>query len=48
MNRPQNLISLSHKTFKSGKLNIPVNFYVVPNKEGIRVGASFGFNAKKR
>lgn len=36
------------KTFKSGKLNIPVNFYVVPNKEGIRVGASFGFNAKRR
>jgi hypothetical protein len=36
------------KTFKSGKLNIPVNIYAVPNKEGIRVGASFGFNAKKR
>jgi hypothetical protein len=36
------------KTFKSGKLNIPVNFYVVPNKDGIRVGASFGFNAKRR
>ena len=36
------------KTFKSGKLNIPVNFYVVPSKEGIRVGASFGFNAKRR
>jgi TolB-like protein len=35
------------KTFKSGKLNIPVNFYVVPNKEGWRFGASFGFNAKK-
>lgn len=35
------------KTFKSGKLNIPVNFYVVPNKDGVRVGASFGFNAKK-
>ena len=36
------------KTFKSGKLNIPVNVYIVPNKEGIRVGASFGFNAKRR
>jgi hypothetical protein len=35
------------KTFKSGKLNIPVNVYVVPNKDGIRVGASFGFNAKR-
>jgi hypothetical protein len=36
------------KTFKSGKLNIPVNIYVVPNKDGIRMGASFGFNAKRR
>ncbi len=36
------------KTFKSGKLNIPVNVYVVPNKDGIRMGASFGFNAKRR
>lgn len=36
------------KTFKSGKLNIPVNLYVVPNKDGIRMGASFGFNAKRR
>lgn len=35
------------KTFKSGKLNIPVNVYIVPNKEGIRMGASFGFNAKR-
>jgi len=35
------------KTIKSGKLNIPVNIYVVPNKDGIRMGASFGFNAKK-
>lgn len=36
------------RTFKSGKLNIPVNIYVVPNKDGIRMGASFGFNAKSR
>ncbi len=35
------------KTIKSGKLNIPINVYVVPNKEGIRMGASFGFNAKR-
>lgn len=33
-------------TFKSGNLNIPVNAYVVPNKDGARIGASFGFNAK--
>jgi hypothetical protein len=36
------------KTFKSGKLNIPVNMYVVPSKDGIRLGASFGFNAKRQ
>ncbi len=36
------------KTFKSGKLNIPLNLYCVPNKDGIRLGASFGFNAKRR
>lgn len=35
------------KTFKSGRLNIPVNIYVIPSKDGIRMGASFGFNAKK-
>lgn len=35
------------KTFKSGKLNIPVNVYIIPNKDGIRMGASFGFNAKR-
>jgi hypothetical protein len=33
-------------TFKSGNLNIPVNAYVVPSKDGARIGASFGFNAK--
>lgn len=33
-------------TFKSGNLNIPVNAYVVPGKDGARIGASFGFNAK--
>jgi hypothetical protein len=36
------------KSFKSGKLNIPVNLYVIPNsKNGIRFGFSVGFNAKK-
>ncbi|MBU0486778.1 MAG: hypothetical protein KKA07_12590 [Bacteroidetes bacterium] len=34
------------RTFKSGNLNIPVNVYVIPDKKGIRFGASFGFNAK--
>lgn len=35
------------KTFRSGKLNIPVNVYVIPNRNGMRFGLSFGFNAKK-
>lgn len=35
------------KTFRSGRLNIPVNAYVVPNKDGIRFGLSFGFNSRK-
>lgn len=36
------------KTFKSGRLNIPVNGYVIPGKDGLRYGLSFGFNAKDR
>jgi len=36
------------KTFKSGKLNIPVNLYVIPHAAGVRFGVSFGFNAKNR
>jgi len=34
------------RTFKSGKLNIPVNAFVIPSKHGTRFGLSFGFNAK--
>ena len=35
------------KTFKSGKVNFPVNIYLVPDIKGNwRIGASFGFNAK--
>lgn len=34
------------RTFKSGKLNIPVNAFFIPGKDGWRVGASFGFNSK--
>ena len=36
------------RTFKSGKLNLPVNAYVIPNKNGFRIGASLGFNAKNK
>lgn len=35
------------KTFKSGKMNIPVNAYIIPARNGLRFGASFGFNARK-
>lgn len=36
------------RTFKSGYLNIPVNFYVLPRKEGTIAGFSFGFNIYKK
>lgn len=34
------------RTFKSGKLNIPINAFAIPSKHGTRIGISFGFNAK--
>ncbi len=36
------------KSFRSGKMNIPLNMYVIPGREGWRCGLSFGFNAKRR
>jgi hypothetical protein len=35
------------KTFSSGYLNIPVNAYFSPRKEGNVFGLSFGFNVSK-
>ena len=35
------------RTFKSGYLNIPVNAYVSPDKEGWYIGLSIGFNVSK-
>ena len=36
------------KSFKSGKMNIPMNLYfTIPSKEGFRVGFSMGYNAKR-
>jgi hypothetical protein len=35
------------KTFRSGYLNMPVNVYVLPRKDGPTIGASFGFNIYK-
>ncbi len=37
------------KTFKSGKLNIPVNlFFSIPTQSGFFVGLSFGYNVKSQ
>jgi hypothetical protein len=36
------------KTFKSGKMNIPINFFIVPNSNGARFGFSFGWNGRER
>lgn len=36
------------KTFRSGYLNIPVNFYFIPKKDGATMGLNFGFNIAKR
>lgn len=36
------------KSFRSGKMNIPLNFFVIPKRDGWRMGLSFGFNAKRR
>ncbi|MEM1120987.1 MAG: hypothetical protein AAGJ18_11115 [Bacteroidota bacterium] len=35
------------KSFKSGNLNIPVNLFFIPQKDGSRVGISVGFNATR-
>ena len=36
------------KTFKSGKMNIPVNIWAsVPSNDGFRLGVSIGYNSKK-
>ncbi len=36
------------KSFRSGKMNIPLNFFVIPKRDGWRMGMSFGFNAKRK
>jgi hypothetical protein len=34
------------KSFKSGKMNIPVNAFFIPSRSGTRFGLSFGFNGR--
>lgn len=41
------LIFAVGRTFKSGYLNIPVNIFISPRKEGTTIGFSFGFNIQK-
>lgn len=36
------------KSFKSGRMNIPVNMFFIPSKYGWRAGLSFGYNAKNK
>ena len=36
------------KTFKSGKMNIPLNLFFIPGTSGARFGLSFGWNGKER
>ena len=36
------------RSFRSGKMNIPVNVFFVPNRNGHRFGLSFGFNLSNR
>jgi len=35
------------KSFKSGSMNIPVNLFYIPRRDGARIGISVGFNAIK-
>lgn len=36
------------KTFRSGRMNIPVNGFFIPAKNGARFGISFGWNSHER
>jgi hypothetical protein len=42
-----NFVFAIGKTFTSGNLNIPVNVFVVPEKDNFRYGISFGYNSIK-
>lgn len=35
------------KSFRSGNLNIPVNVWIMPQRDAFRFGLSFGFNSRK-
>ena len=41
------IVIAAGKTFRSGKLNIPINVFYIPGKNTQRYGVSFGFNINK-
>lgn len=41
-----NFVFAVGKTFRSGNLNVPVNFFAVPGRNGWRFGLSFGYNSR--
>ncbi|HNL37689.1 MAG TPA: hypothetical protein PKH43_01105, partial [Saprospiraceae bacterium] len=43
-----NFVFAAGKSFKSGRLNIPVNLFFVPSRQGHRFGISVGFNGRGR
>lgn len=43
-----NFVFAAGKSFKSGKLNIPVNAFFIPGRQGHRFGISVGFNGRGR
>lgn len=42
------LIIAVGKTFRSGYLNIPVNAFIAPRKDGTTIGVTVGFNIQKK
>ena len=42
------LVIAAGRTFHSGYLNIPVNLYIAPRKDGASAGLTFGFNIQKK
>jgi len=44
INFTSGIVIAAGKTFRSGKLNVPVNIFYIPSKNSQRFGLSFGFN----
>lgn len=48
VNMSASFVFAAGKTFKSGRLNLPVNFFFIPSNNGARLGLSIGWNGKDR